>query len=204
MAQEDTVDRIVRHSRETAETTVRVDLNLDGAGRYEVKTGNGMLDHMLAQLARHGLLDLNVEASGDLSPGWHHLVEDVGITLGQALRQAVGEGKGIVRMGHALVPLDETLAQVALDLGGRGYAVVDLGLSNDLIGDLPGDLLRHFLESLAFESRMSLHAKVVQGVNPHHKAEATFKALARALNDALRIDPRRAGEAPSTKGTISA
>jgi imidazoleglycerol-phosphate dehydratase len=198
------VDRIARHSRETSETTVKVEINLDGTGQYEVKTGNGMLDHMLAQLARHGLLDLKVEAKGDLGPGWHHLVEDVGITLGQALRQAVGEGKGIVRMGHAVVPLDETLVQVALDLGGRGYAVVDIGLSNELVGDLPGDLLRHFLESLAFESRMSLHAKIIQGVNPHHKAEATFKALARALNVALRIDPRRAGDVPSTKGTISA
>ena len=198
------MDRIARHSRETSETTVRVEINLDGTGQYEVKTGNGMLDHMLAQLARHGLLDLKVEANGDLGPGWHHLVEDVGITLGQALREAVGEGKGIVRMGHAVVPLDETLVQVALDLGGRGYAVIDIGLSNELVGDLPGDLLRHFLESLAFESRMSLHAKVIQGVNPHHKAEATFKALARALNDALRIDPRRGGDVPSTKGTISA
>jgi imidazoleglycerol-phosphate dehydratase len=198
------VDRIARHSRETSETTVKVEINLDGTGQYEVKTSNGMLDHMLAQLARHGLLDLKVEANGDLGPGWHHLVEDVGITLGQALRQAIGEGKGIVRMGHAVVPLDETLVQVALDLGGRGYAVVDIGLSNELVGDLPGDLLRHFLETLSFESRMSLHAKVIQGVNPHHKAEATFKALARALNDALRIDPRRAGDVPSTKGTISA
>ena len=204
MVQEDMVNRIARHSRETAETAVRVEINLDGIGQYEVKTGNGMLDHMLAQLARHGLLDLTVQASGDLGPGWHHLVEDVGITLGQALHQAVGEGKGIVRMGHAVVPLDETLAQVALDLGGRGYAVVDIGLSNDLVGDLPGDLLRHFLESLAFEARMSLHARIIQGVNPHHKAEATFKALARALNDALRIDPRRAADVPSTKGTISA
>lgn len=190
-------------TRETDETSVRVEIDLDGSGQYRVDTGNGMLDHLLGQLARHAPLDLAVEAKGDTRPGWHHLVEDVGIALGRALREAVGDGKGIARMAHALVPLDEALAQVALDLGGRPYAVVDVGLSGATVGDLPGDLVRHLLESVALEGRFALHVRVVQGVNGHHKAEATFKALARSLGEAVRLDPRKGGQVPSTKGTIS-
>lgn len=194
--------RTARLSRETLETKVGVSLNLDGRGRFSGSTGLGMLDHLLAQLARHGLLDLEVTARGDPS-GPHHLVEDLAITLGRALRQALGEGQGIRRFGQALVPLDEALASVALDLGGRGYAVVEPDLVPSPAGDLPGDLVRHFLESFALEARITLHASVPRGLNPHHRAEAVFKALALALREAVRPEPRLEGEPPSTKGTVT-
>ena len=162
-----------------------------------------MLDHLLAQLSRHGLIDITLEAEGDLPTGWHHLMEDTAIAVGRALRDALGEGEGITRMGHAIVPLDETLAMVAVDLGGRGYAVIDPSLSQDQVESLPGDLVRHFLESFALEARIALHAKILSGVNPHHKAEALFKALAKALRQAVEVDPRAPGQVPSTKGTLS-
>jgi imidazoleglycerol-phosphate dehydratase len=197
-------DRIGSYARTTGETDVRVTIGLDGTGASTINTGNGMLDHMLSQLARHGLMDLDVSASGDSSQtGWHHTVEDTGIALGRAFAAAVGDGAGIRRMGHALVPLDEALSRVALDISGRGYAVIDLGVSGMDIGGLPGDLVRHFLESFATEARIGLHATVMAGVNGHHKIEATFKALAKALKDAVEIDPRAAAQVPSTKGTIT-
>jgi imidazoleglycerol-phosphate dehydratase len=197
-------DRIGSYARTTGETDVRVTIGLDGTGASTINTGNGMLDHMLSQLARHGLMDLDVSASGDSSQtGWHHTVEDTGIALGRAFAAAVGDGAGIRRMGHALVPLDEALSRVALDISGRGYAVIDLGVSGMDIGGLPGDLVRHFLESFATEARIGLHATVMAGVNGHHKIEATFKALAKALKDAVEIDPRAATHVPSTKGTIT-
>lgn len=196
-------DRKATRHRETRESNIHITVSLDGTGECRAATGNGMLDHLLDQLARHSMIDLEVDATADLRPGWHHLVEDTGITLGQALREALGDGAGIVRMGHALVPLDESLAQVAIDLGGRGYAVLDLGLRETTIGDLPGDLVRHFLESLAAEGKFAIHARVLEGINPHHKAEAVFKALARALGDAVCIEPRRIKQVPSTKGTIN-
>jgi imidazoleglycerol-phosphate dehydratase len=196
-------DRKATLKRDTRETQVQVELDLDGTGEASIDTPNGMLNHLLEQLARHGLLDITVSAQGDTSPGWHHLVEDVGIVLGQALHQAVGEGRGILRMGHVMVPLDETLALVALDLSGRPYAVVKAPFDDPLIGDLPSDLVRHFLEVLALEARMNLHAQILAGTNDHHKAEALFKALARALRQAVTVDPRISGEVPSTKGTIS-
>ena len=188
--------------RETSETRVKVEIDLDGSGRYQIATGNGTLDHLLAQLSRHGLFDLTIEAQGDLETGWHHLVEDVAIALGRALHEAVGDGRGIVRTGHALVPLDETLAQVVVDLSGRGYAVIDAALTGDTVETLPGDLVRHILETMAVEARMTLHARVLYGANAHHKAEALFKALARALRAAVQVDPRLEGQMPSTKGTI--
>ena len=188
--------------RRTGETDISIALNLDGEGRHEVSTGNGMLDHLVRQLSRHGLIDITLVAKGDLETGWHHLVEDTAITLGRAFHQALGEGRGIRRMGHALVPLDETLAMVAVDLSGRGYAVLDLKLGDDMVESLPGDLVRHFLESFAVEGRMNLHARVLSGQNAHHKAEAVFKALARSLRQAVEPDPRLGGEVPSTKGTI--
>ena len=198
-----TEPRRAKFHRETGETQVTVELTLDGTGKYQLDTGNGTLDHFLAQLARHGLLDLTVHAKGDLETGWHHTVEDVAIGLGRALHEAVGDGRGIVRMAHALVPLDEALAQVALDLSGRGYAMVETGLTAEYVEHLPSDLVRHFLETLASEGRFTLHARLLAGVNDHHKAEALFKALARALGDAVRLDPRRGGDVPSTKGTLS-
>ncbi|MCS7206703.1 MAG: imidazoleglycerol-phosphate dehydratase HisB [Dehalococcoidia bacterium] len=196
------MSRSARVLRETGETRVEVLLNLDGQGHWEVDTGLGFLDHMLAQLARHSLIDLTVRGRRDPS-GWHHLVEDIGISLGRALHQALGERKGITRFGHALVPLDEALAQVALDLSGRGYASVELGIEGEVEG-LEADLLRHMLESFAYEARMTLHARVLEGRNNHHKAEALFKALARALRQAVAPDPRLGGEVPSTKGTLTA
>jgi imidazoleglycerol-phosphate dehydratase len=197
-------DRIGTYARTTGETDVRVTIGLDGAGTATVDTGNGMLDHMLSQLARHGLMDIEIKATGDSQlTGWHHTVEDTGIALGRAFAAAVGDGAGIRRMGHALVPLDEALSRVALDISGRGYAAIDLGVSGMDIGGLPGDLVRHFLESFATEARIGLHATVVAGVNGHHKIEATFKALAKALKDAVEIDPRAAAQVPSTKGTIT-
>ena len=162
-----------------------------------------MFDHLLAQLSRHGLIDLNISAKGDTQVGWHHLVEDVGIMLGRAIREAVGDGRGITRMAHSYVPLDEALALVVVDFGGRGYAVIEADLGDSDLGGLPGDLIRHFLESLAREGSFNLHVRVLSGLNNHHKAEAIFKGLARAMRAALTLDERIAGEVPSTKGTIS-
>jgi imidazoleglycerol-phosphate dehydratase len=197
-------NRTGTYARTTGETEVRVVFGLDGAGDANIKTGNGMLDHMLSQLARHGLFDLDVQATGDSAlTGWHHTIEDTGIALGRAFVDAIGEGKGIRRMGHAIVPLDEALSRVVLDISGRPYAAIDLGVSGEDIDGLPGDLVRHFLESFATEARISLHATVIVGMNAHHKIEATFKALARALRDAVEIDERSIGQVPSTKGTIS-
>ncbi|MYC30055.1 MAG: imidazoleglycerol-phosphate dehydratase HisB [Chloroflexi bacterium] len=194
--------RIATLNRETAETSIFLSVNLDGQGQYEVDTGNGFLDHMVSQIARHGLFDINLHARGDVHVGWHHLVEDVGILLGRAFHEALGEVRGIRRMGHAIVPLDETLVMVALDLSGRSYAVVETTLDETMVETLSGDLVRHFFESFALEGRINLHAKVLAGVSPHHKAEALCKALARALRDAVEFDPRAGGQVPSTKGTL--
>jgi imidazoleglycerol-phosphate dehydratase len=196
--------RIATLERATGETSVSVSVNLDGQGQCQVSTGNGFLDHMVSQLARHGLFDITLQAQGDVHVGWHHLVEDVAIMLGRAFHQALGEPRGIRRMGHAIVPLDETLAMVAVDCSGRGYPAVDTTLDNVMVETLSGDLIRHFLESFAIEGKINLHAKVLAGVSPHHKAEALFKALARALRDAVEPDPRAAGQVPSTKGTLEA
>jgi imidazoleglycerol-phosphate dehydratase len=185
--------------RETSETSINLELNIDGTGKYEVSTGINMFDHLLSQLARHGVFDIKLKASGDDS---HHTVEDVAICLGKAFADALEEKRGIVRMADAFVPMDETLASVALDISGRGYAVLDLSFGgNDMFG-FPSDLVRHFLESFAFESRITLHARILYGSNDHHKAEALFKALGRALDKAARIDPRIGGELPTTKGYL--
>jgi imidazoleglycerol-phosphate dehydratase len=188
--------------RETRETKIHVALNLDGSGQSEVETGIGMFDHLLEQIARHGLFDLTVKAQGDIHRDAHHTVEDTGICVGQALNEALGDRAGIVRMAHAIVPLDEALALVAIDVGGRGYSVIELPFQGDRIGDLPVEMIEHFLQSLAFEARISLHVRLMAGVNDHHRAESAFKALARALAAATRIDPRLEGAIPSTKGTI--
>ncbi len=195
--------RTSKLTRETGETQISVELNIDGLGKYQLDTGNGMFDHLLAQLSRHGLIDLSISAKGDVQVGWHHLVEDVGILLGKAIREAVGDGRGITRMAHSYVPLDEALALVVVDFGGRGYAVIEADLGDSDLGGLPGDLIRHFLESFAREGNFNLHVRVLAGLNNHHKAEAIFKGLARAMRAALTPDERIAGEVPSTKGTIS-
>jgi imidazoleglycerol-phosphate dehydratase len=196
-------DRFVQLDRSTDETQISIELNIDGSGEYDLHLPNGMFEHLLAQLSRHGLIDLIVTANGDTDIGLHHLVEDVGIVLGRALAEAVGEGTGIRRAAHTFMPLDETLAFTAVDFGGRGYAVIDAEIGDSDLGGLSGDLVRHFLESLAREGRFNLHVRLMSGVNNHHKAEAIFKSLARSLRAALELDPRRSDQVPSTKGTIS-
>ena len=188
--------------RETKETRVSVRVDLDGSGRAQVETGVGMLDHLLEQIAQHGLIDITIAAKGDLHRDAHHTAEDVALCLGRALNDALGDRKGIVRMADALVPLDEALAQVALDLNGRGYSSLDLSWSGECMGELPTDMVGHVLSTLAVEGRFTLHARILSGGNDHHKAEALFKALARALGAATRLDPRRAGQVASTKGTL--
>ena len=188
--------------RETKETRVEVTIDLDGSGRASAKTGIGMLDHLVEQIGKHGLFDLTVTATGDLHVDEHHTVEDVGIALGQAIDKALGERRGIVRMADALVPLDEALASVAIDISGRPYCEVDVTWTLDRIGELPASLVEHLLGSIATEAKMTLHARVLKGENDHHRAEAMCKALGRALAAATRIEPRLQGGVPSTKGTI--
>ena len=200
----DLTPRTASLERATGETAITVAVNLDGSGRYEIDTGNGFLDHMVSQIARHGLFDIRLQARGDTHVGWHHLVEDTAIMLGRAFGQALGEPRGIRRMGHAIVPLDETLVMVAVDWSGRPYAAVDTTLNDTMVETLSGDLVGHFLESFAIEARINLHARVLAGVSPHHKAEALCKALARALRDAVEPDARAGGQVPSTKGTLDA
>jgi len=188
--------------RRTTETQVQVTLDLDGSGQCDVSTGVGFLDHMLRHVAVHGLLDITVHAQGDLEIDPHHTVEDVALALGACLDRALGERKGLVRMGHAYVPMDESLAFVAVDLSGRPYAVIVADWSAPTIGQMPTTLVPHFLESLATTGRMNLHARVLYGRDDHHKAEALFKALGRALEMAVRVEPRRAEQIPSTKGIL--
>ncbi len=195
------VARIGEITRETRETRVQVRLNLDGSGRADVHTGIGFYDHMWTLFASHGLFDLTIRAEGDLEVDEHHTVEDVAICVGQAIHQALGDRRGIVRTGHAYVPMDESLARVVVDLGGRPYAVVHAKWHTPRIGELSTDLIFHILETLAIHARMNLHAHILYGRNDHHQAEALFKALARALDMATRLDPRRE-DIPSTKGTL--
>lgn len=190
-------------SRKTGETDIEITLTLDGAGQANVDTGVGFLDHMLNALARHARFDLEVQATGDLHIDEHHTVEDVGIVLGRALGQALGDRKGITRMGHAIVPMDEALALVAVDLSGRGYFVFDGQFNGERIGQMGTALIPHFFESMAHEGRLNLHARLLAGIDDHHRAEALFKALARALDMAVQQDDRLAGQIPSTKGTLT-
>jgi imidazoleglycerol-phosphate dehydratase len=186
-------------TRETKETSVKVELNIDGKGQFEITTGIRFFDHMLSQLAQHGIFDIKLSATGT---DQHHVVEDVAISLGKAFNQALGDRSGIVRMAHAVVPMDDTLAMVALDIGGRGYAAFEASFNNTSIEKMPADLIRHFFVSLASEAKLNIHAKVLSGIDDHHKAEAMFKALARALDAATRLDERITGRIPSTKDTI--
>lgn len=189
-------------SRKTAETDISVELNLDGTGRYENETGVGFFDHMLDQLARHAMFDLTVRAEGDLHIDDHHTVEDTGIALGQALGQALGDKKGICRYGSCLLPMDDALVRAALDLSGRPYLVWDVALPSAQIGSFDCELLREFFQALATHGGITLHVDKLHGINSHHIAEATFKAVARALRAAVEADPRGAGAVPSTKGAL--
>ena len=188
--------------RQTKETNVQITLDLDGTGRYEADTGVGFLDHMLAHIAVHGLFDLTVQASGDLHVDPHHTVEDVALTLGAAFDQALGDRAGLIRIGSAIVPMDESLAFVAVDLSGRPYSVTEVDWTGPTVGGLPVTLIPHFFESFAITARANVHARVLYGRDDHHKAEALFKALGRALDTATQLDPRRGKAVPSTKGVL--
>lgn len=190
--------------RRTAETQIELSLTIEGTGRAECNSGIGFLDHMLTLLAGHGLFDLSVKATGDLQIDEHHTAEDVMICLGRAFDQALGDRRGIVRTAHAFVPMDEALAFCAVDLGGRPYALTDAAFVTPRVGQLGTDLIPHLMESLAIHARANVHVRVLYGHNDHHKVEAIFKALARALDAAARYDPRRHSSVPSTKGTVTA
>lgn len=194
--------RRVEINRKTNETEIHLALNLDGAGKHTIQTGIGFLDHMLAHLAVHGLFDLELHAQGDLHVDVHHTLEDCALALGQAVEQALGNRGGIVRIASAYVPMDESLAFVAVDLSGRPYSVIQTEWHTPAVGNVPTSLFPHFLESLATAGRMNLHARILFGRDDHHQAEALFKALGRALDEATRLDSRRGLSIPSTKGTL--
>jgi len=194
--------RTAEVSRQTNETQIQIKLDLDGPGQHEISTGIGFLDHMLTHLAVHGLFDLKVKAIGDLHIDVHHTVEDVALVLGQAFDQALGDRKGIVRMGDCFTPMDEALVHVAVDLSGRPYAVIQVDWHTPYIGNIPTTLFPHFFESFAATARCTLHARVLYGRDDHHQAEALFKAWARALDIAAQVDPRRQSIIPSTKGLL--
>jgi imidazoleglycerol-phosphate dehydratase len=189
-------------SRQTAETRIRVQLNLDGTGHSHIATGIGFFDHMLDQIARHGLIDLNIQAEGDLHIDGHHTVEDVGITLGQAMAQAVGDKKGLRRYGHAYVPLDEALSRVVVDFSGRPGLEMHVPFKSGMIGTFDSQLAYEFFQGFVNHAFVTLHIDNLRGENAHHQAETVFKAFARALRAALEIDPRAAGTIPSTKGSL--
>jgi imidazoleglycerol-phosphate dehydratase len=188
--------------RETAETHVVVSVGIDGTGKTDIATGIAALDHFLTLWARHGFFDLEVAANGDLDVDGHHTVEDVGLCLGRAIGQALGERRGIRRAAHMVMPMDEALATVAIDLGGRGYFVMQGAFSASNVGALETNLVRHFLQSLATEARMNLHVLVHYGMNAHHEVEAVFKGFGRALDAATQLDPRLGSAVPSSKGVI--
>ncbi|MEM1313766.1 MAG: imidazoleglycerol-phosphate dehydratase HisB [Pseudomonadota bacterium] len=194
--------RSAKIARKTNETDISVELTLDGTGAHDMKTGVGFFDHMLDQLARHSLIDITVRADGDLHIDDHHTVEDVGIALGQALAEAVGDKRGIRRYGSCLLPMDEALARAALDFSGRPFLVWNVAFSAEKIGGFDTELVREFFTALAMNARMTLHVERLAGENAHHVAEACFKSVARALREAVEPDPRAAGALPSTKGAL--
>ena len=195
-------DRVAEVTRNTAETRVRVKINLDGTGQARLSTGIGFFDHMLDQIARHGLIDLDIESDGDLHIDGHHTVEDVGITLGQAFHQAVGDKKGIRRYGHAYVPLDEALSRVVIDFSGRPGLVMSVPFKSGMIGTFDSQLTHEFFQGFVNHAFVTLHIDNLKGENAHHQAETVFKAFARALRAAVERDPRAAGMIPSTKGSL--
>ena len=189
-------------TRNTQETQIQLSINLDGTGKQSIDTGVPFLDHMLDQIARHGLIDMDIKARGDLHIDAHHTVEDVGISLGQALHKAIGNKAGIRRYGHAYVPLDEALSRVVIDLSGRPMLTYDIPFTRARIGDFDVDLAREFFQGLVNHAQMTLHIDNLRGINAHHQCETVFKAFGRALRMALEVDERQAGAIPSTKGTL--
>lgn len=194
--------RSARLARRTAETDISLSLDLDGSGTAEIATGIGFLDHMLTALARHALIDLVIKAKGDLHIDFHHTTEDVGIMLGRALAEALGDKRGIRRFGHALVPMDEALAEAAIDLSGRGFLAWDVAFERQKIGEMDTELFEEFFRAFATNALLTLHLSRRAGRNAHHVAESCFKAAARALRMAVEIDPRAAAAIPSTKGVL--
>jgi imidazoleglycerol-phosphate dehydratase len=195
----------MRHAavrRETTETQITVEINLDGTGQYAVATGIGFLDHMLEQLSRHSLIDLHVEAKGDLHIDQHHTTEDSALAIGEAFSRALGDRRGIQRFGHAYAPMDETLTRVAIDISGRPYLVWRTEFSQAKLGDFDTELFEHWFQSFAQAAGITLHVETLYGRNNHHIVESAFKALARALRAAIDTDPRKADQVPSTKGTL--
>lgn len=191
-------------TRTTAETDIAVEIDLDGTGRHDISTGVGFFDHMLDQLARHALIDMTVRAEGDRHIDDHHTVEDTGITLGQALARALGDKRGIRRYGACLLPMDDALVRAALDLSGRPFLVWNVAMPTAKIGSFDTELVREFFQAFSTHGGITLHVDCLHGINSHHIAEAAFKAVARALREAVEIDPRRADAVPSTKGTLGA
>jgi imidazoleglycerol-phosphate dehydratase len=189
-------------SRKTSETSIDVTVNLDGTGVYTISTGIGFFDHMLEQLSRHGLIDMDVKTVGDLHIDQHHTVEDTGIAIGEAVKQALGEKRGIRRYAEALSPMDETLTRVALDISGRPFLVWKTEFSQKRLGEMDTEMFEHFFHSFAQAAGITLHVETLYGQNNHHIAESAFKGLARALRTAVEIDPRKADAIPSTKGTL--
>ena len=196
------MNRTAEVSRQTAETNIRVAVNLDGSGQAKLATGIGFLDHMIDQIARHGLIDLDVQCEGDLHIDGHHTVEDIGITIGQAFAKAVGDKKGIRRYGHAYVPLDEALSRVVVDFSGRPGLHMDVKFTSGMIGALDTQLVYEFFQGFVNHAGITLHIDNLKGFNAHHQCETIFKAFARALRAALESDPRSAGVIPSTKGSL--
>jgi imidazoleglycerol-phosphate dehydratase len=194
--------RVAKVSRQTAETQISVVLNLDGSGRAQLNSGIGFLDHMLDQIARHGLIDLDIQCAGDLHIDGHHTVEDIGITLGQAVAQAVGDKKGIRRYGHAYVPLDEALSRVVIDFSGRPGLDMEVKFTAGMIGALDTQLVYEFFQGFVNHAGVSLHIDNLKGQNAHHQCETIFKAFGRAMRAALELDPRALGTIPSTKGSL--
>ena len=188
--------------RNTNETQIATTVNLDGQGKYDIHTGIGFLDHMLEQLSRHGLMDITLSAKGDLHIDGHHTTEDAGITLGAAVKKALGERKGITRYGHAYIPMDETLSRVAIDISGRPYLVWKVAFTQDKLGDMDSELFREWFQAFAFALGATVHVENLYGINNHHIIESCFKGLARALRQAVAIDARMADSVPSTKGTL--
>ncbi len=190
-------------SRKTRETDIQVEVTLDGSGKSEISTGVGFFDHMLDQIARHSLIDLKIQAKGDLHIDFHHTVEDVGIALGQAIRQALGDLKGITRYADVHLPMDETLTRVAIDISGRAFLVFRTEFHTPKIGEFDTQLVREFFQAFAMNAGLTLHVETLYGVNDHHISESCFKGLARALRIAVSIDERQSGRVPSTKGTLT-
>jgi len=197
------IKRQAKVSRETKETEISVAVDLDGTGAYDIVTGIGFLDHMIEQLARHSLIDIILRAEGDLHIDHHHTVEDTGIVLGQAIAKALGDGEGIVRYADVHVPMDETLTRVAIDVSGRPFLVWDVTFTRDKVGELDTELFREWFQAFSQNARITCHVANLYGENSHHIAETCFKALARALRQAVEVDPRQKGRVPSTKGVLA-